>query len=153
MFRCAPDYVPRKSKLHVLLREILKGIIIEMALPWAFPDRYRMQEMLPRLRFSLSTGYSVPFSWHLSPLSYRMAFICFSCQSQIWIVFYDLPTYHQMRETCVVRGLLIILYEEHANRNKKREAEHYFYLQIFEGLPSESDIIHILLTSDSLTRT
>lgn len=58
-----------------------------------------------------------------------------------------------MRETCVVRPLLVILHEEHANQNKKRKAEHYFYLQMSKGLPSESDITYILLTSDSLTRT
>ena len=58
-----------------------------------------------------------------------------------------------MRETGVVRGLLIILYEKHANRDKKRKAEHYFYLQISQRLPSQSDSVYILLTSDSLTRT
>lgn len=53
----------------------------------------------------------------------------------------------------MVRGLLIILGEAHETRNKKREAEHYFDLQISKGLPSESDMILILLTSDGLTRT
>ena len=65
MFRCAPDYILRKSKLRVLLRETLKGIIIEMILCWIFPDCYCAHgfscRSVPILNWLLKAGHAILF--------------------------------------------------------------------------------------------
>lgn len=94
MFRCAPDYILRKSKLRVLLRETLKGIIIEMILCWIFPDCYCAHgfscRSVPILNWLLKAGHAILFSWRPSCLTCAMTFICFSCQIQTWRVFWYL---------------------------------------------------------------